>query len=99
MCTRSRAHCAGPYGFGAPATTGNSQEKEKIMLEEIVAPKAIRIIVLAAIGLGATVDTSFAQFRHQQYQMCRDRVNGKGLKGDSWKAEYQKCKADPLNYK
>jgi hypothetical protein len=28
----------------------------------------------------------------------KDKVNAKGVKGASWKAEYAKCKADPASY-
>jgi putative ubiquitin-RnfH superfamily antitoxin RatB of RatAB toxin-antitoxin module len=31
--------------------------------------------------------------------VCRDAVNNKGLKGAAWQVQYDKCRADPSNYK
>jgi hypothetical protein len=72
------------------------------MIKRHVIRRAIKLSVLALIGTGVIcldTESSFAQARHQVSAMCRDRVNAKGVKGDNWKTEYQKCKADPENYK
>jgi hypothetical protein len=59
----------------------------------------LAIVMLVGLGSISTTESAFAQYRHQVNQMCQDRVKAKGLKGDSWKAEYQKCKLDPIGYK
>lgn len=56
------------------------------------------VMILVASGAIAT-KPAFAQYRHQVAQMCQDKVNAKGLKGDPRKAEYQKCRLDPIGYK
>jgi hypothetical protein len=57
------------------------------------------IFALAASGI-VTANYAFASdYRHQATALCTAAVNTKGLKGDARKAEYSKCKADPLNYK
>jgi hypothetical protein len=58
------------------------------------------ILALAASGIMVSADYSLASdYRHQATSVCNALVDGKGLKGPARKAEYQKCKADPLSYK
>ncbi len=60
------------------------------------------LILLAASLLLCAPTASSASPRHNAYMarhQCRDLVNAKGLKGDAWRAEYEKCKIDVINYK
>jgi hypothetical protein len=63
--------------------------------------RTVKLVVITVAGLTSifVTESAFAQYRHQVAQMCQDKVKAKGLKGDSWKAEYQKCKLDPIGYK
>jgi hypothetical protein len=63
--------------------------------------QAVNLAIVTLVGLGSIVATesAFAQYRHQVAQMCQDKVNAKGLKGDARKGEYQKCRMDPISYK
>jgi hypothetical protein len=63
--------------------------------------KAVKLAVISLLAISSVVvtESAFAQYRHQVAQICQDKVKTKGLKGDAWKAEYQKCKLDPINYK
>jgi len=71
------------------------------MTRQVFIRGAIRIGFLSFIGISTIIDTesSFSQGLHQAHAMCRDLVNAKGLKGDDWKKEYQKCTTDPQHYK
>ena len=58
------------------------------------------IFALIASGMMVGADDSFAMnYNHQRAAMCNALVDSKGLKGDARKAEFQKCRADPINYK
>jgi hypothetical protein len=59
----------------------------------------LAVIMTLVISSTINVKPAFAQYRHQVAQMCQDKVNAKGLKGDPRKAEYQKCRLDPIGYK
>ena len=71
------------------------------MRNQLFRRQALNLAIATLVGLGGIVATesAFAQYRHQAAQMCQDKVKAKGLKGDNWKAEYQKCKSDPIGYK
>jgi hypothetical protein len=60
----------------------------------------IVIFALTASGTMVSADYAFAMgYKHQAAAMCNSLLDAKGLKGDARKAEYNKCKADPVNYK
>jgi hypothetical protein len=47
----------------------------------------MKLAVIVGVGLGSITVTgpAFAQYRHQVAQICQDKVNAKGLKGDNRK--------------
>jgi hypothetical protein len=63
--------------------------------------QAVNLAIVTLVWLASivTTESASAQYRHQVAQICQDKVNAKGLKGDARKGEYQKCKMDPINYK
>ena len=75
------------------------------MLKHSIVRSAVRVSVLALIGMGmaaADVQTSFAGscLGHcQAMKMCGDLVSRKGVKGSEKRDEYQKCMRDPTSYK
>jgi hypothetical protein len=71
------------------------------MVKQRIYRKTVTAGLPAMIAMGTIVDTqpSFAQYRHQVNQICRGQVKAKGLKGDDYKKDYQKCKSYPQNYK
>jgi hypothetical protein len=81
----------------------NQIERGTIMIKQRIAPAVARMGVVSLIGIGvgiAAAQSSLASdYRHQKAAQCQTLVAAKGLKGDSSKAEYHKCMADPVNYK
>ncbi len=81
-----------------------------IKLFDIRKPLGAAVIGSIALAIGVlSVQPSFAGNgkacvvgncpEYVAKRMCNGAMNAKGLKGPERKAEYEKCKIDPLNYK
>ena len=81
-----------------------------IKLFDIRKPLGAAVIGSIALATGVlSVQPSFAGSGHacvvgncpdsQARKMCNSALNVKGLKGAERKAEFEKCKIDPINYK
>jgi hypothetical protein len=71
-------------------------------METMQVCRIARIVIFALTASGTMVSADYAfalNYRHQAAAMCDSLVGAKGLKGDARKAEYNKCRADPVNYK
>ena len=76
------------------------------MPKQRVTYRAMRMSLLGLVGMGlmAMVDTQPSLAGNcgghcQAGKMCGSLVNQKGVKGAEKRTEYQKCMADPQNYK
>jgi hypothetical protein len=56
--------------------------------------------LMAAVFLAnaATAGQEHQRIRNQKGQICRSKIEPKGLKGPAFKSEMQKCKANPDLY-
>ena len=81
-----------------------------IKLFDIRKPLSAAVIGLIALAIGAlSAQPSFAGSGHgcvvgncpdhEAKRICNSALNSKGVKGAERKAEFEKCKLDPLNYK
>ena len=81
-----------------------------IKLFDIRKPLGAAVIGSIALAIGVlSVQPAFAGggkscmagncSQYQAGRMCNSALNAKGLKGAERKAEFEKCKIDPLNYK
>lgn len=74
-------------------------ELNSMYREDMMSYRTRMLIALAAICAVAQSTPSLAQYRHQKNAICHDMLKSKGVKKENWRAETEKCRTDPANYK
>jgi hypothetical protein len=77
-----------------------------IMIKKILV-RSIKMTLIGLMGMSIIVLDANPSFAEKgggcgpgcHNRLCQDLVKQKGLKGDEFKAEFNKCKADPASYK
>jgi hypothetical protein len=81
--------------------------RETIMVGQSVVRNLVKLGLVALFGISTVILDSQSSFADKgggcgagcRSRLCSDLVKQKGLKGDGFKAEFGKCKMDPVNYK